>query len=337
MTIKNRIWIIFLSAMYILTGSAAFAAEPAGVFWWELKGFGAAGSMNTDNGQAPVSMKRPNTLLLYWSRLPFAEDNGTLTAEGMESNGIKAWIRGPDSALSDADLSQKEGATALDFPSRLSGLYLIGARMDVRSVDIDSDGRGEEVHYYSKYLLYHQDEGGIQGDRQDVFFNDPDKIALEIGPVDTQNEKGETLWREAAFQEALKKHRMKVLYKGKPLADADVAVFTEDGWKKRAKTDTNGIFTFIPLQGIQAEEKVERCLYAAAFRDPLTGQYHCSSLMTFIKPHHPLYDSKARGFNLWAVLGVSLFLLYVATLIYRKKRRADKNLAEFERHKIKED
>ena len=86
---------------------------------------------------------------------------------------------------------------------------------------------------------------------------------------------------------------------------------------------------------MQAEERVERCLYAVSFQDPLTGQYHCSSLMTFIKPHHPLYDSKARGFNLWAVLGVSLFLLYIAFLIYRKKRRANKDLAEFERHKIK--
>jgi len=93
----------------------------------------------------------------------------------------------------------------------------------------------------------------------------------------------------------------------------------------------------MPLQGMQDDERVERCLYAVSFQNPLTGQYHCSSLMTYIKPHHLLYDSKAKGFNLWAVLGVSLFLLYVVTLVYRKKRRTDKDLAEFERHKIKED
>ncbi len=330
MAIRSKIWIIFLLVMWLPPGSAANAAEPGGVFWWELKSPGT----NTNREQMSVSMEKPKTLLLCRGRFPHKEK------EICVSNN-EVWIRSPDGIISKADLSLEKGIIALSFPSRLNpavinGLYLIGAHMDVRSMDIDSDGTDETVHCYSKYLLYHQDEDSIQGGRQDVFFNDPDKIALEIGPVDTQNEKGKTLWREAGFQEALKKHRLKVLYKGEPLSNANVAIFTESGWEKRAKTNAKGIFTFVPLQGIQAEEKVERCLYAASFRDPLTGQYHCSSLMTYIKPHRPLYDSKARGFNLWAVLSVSLFLLYVATLIYRKKRRSDKDLAEFERHKIDE-
>jgi len=317
--------------MCLPAGSAAFAAEPAGALWWELKGPGT----HTNRGQMSVSMEKPKTLLLCRGRFPHREKEICV-------NDNEVWIRSPDAIISKADLSSGKGIIALSFPSRLnpdeiSGLYLIGAHMDVRSMDIDLDGTDETVHYYSKYLLYHQDEDGIQGDRQDVFFNDPDKIALEIGPVETQNEKGETLWREAGFQEALKKHRLKVLYKGEPLSNANVAIFTESGWGKRAKTNAKGIFTFVPLQGIQTEEKVKRCLYAASFRDPLTGQYHCTSLITYIKPHRPLYDSKARGFNLWAALSASLFLLYVATLIYRKKRRSDKDLAEFERHKIKED
>ena len=331
MAIKNKLWIIFLLAIYVPADSPAFAADIAEVFWWELK----SPEAHTNRGQMNVSMEEPKTLLLCWGRFPHKEKEVCIIGKEM-------WIRDPDGIISKADLSLEKGIIALSFPSRLNpaeinGLYLIGAHMVVRSIDIDLDGRGEEVHYYSKYLIYHQNEDSIQGGRQDVFFNDPDKIALEIGPVDTQDMKGEAFWKEVAFQEALKKHSMKVLYKGKPLADADVAVFTEDGWEKRAKTDTNGIFIFIPLQGMQDDERVERCLYAVSFQDPLTGQYHCSSLMTFIKPHHPLYDSKAKGFNLWAILGVSLFLLYVATLIYRKKRRTDKDLAEFERYKIKED
>ena len=331
MAIKNKTWIIFLLAMYVPADSPAFAAEPAGVFWWALKSPG----IHTNRGQMNVSMEEPKTFLLCRGRFPHKEKEVCII-------GKEIWIRDPDGIISKADLSLEEGTTALPFPSKLNradinGLYLISAHMIVRSMDIDLDGRGEEVHYYSKYLIYHQNEDGIQGGRQDVFFNDPDKIALEIGPVDTQDMKGEAFWREGGCQEALKKHRLKVLYKGKPLADADVAVFTEGGWKKRAKTDADGIFTFVPLQGIQAEEKVERCLYAASFRDPLTGQYHCSSLMIYIKPHRPLYDGKARGFNLWAVLGASLFLLCVAVAIYRKKKRSDQNFAEFERYKIKED
>ncbi len=331
MTNKNKIWIILLLAICILAGSAAFAAEPTGVLWWELKSPG----IHTNREQIIVSMEEPKTFLLCWGMFPHKEKEVCIISK-------EAWVRSPDGIISKADLSLEKGIIALSFPSKLNpteinGLYLIGAHVIVGSVDIDSDGRDEEVHYYLNYLIYQQNEDGIQGNQQDVFFNDPDKIALEIGSVDTQGMKGEAFWREGGCQEALKEYRMKVLYKRKPLADADVALFTEDGWEKRAKTDTNGIFTFIPLQGMQDEEKVERCLYAASFRDPLTGQYHCSSLMTYIKPHHPLYDGQARGFNLWAVLGVSLFLLYVATLIYRKKRRIDKDLAEFERHKIKED
>lgn len=331
MAIKNKLWIIFLLAMCLPAGSDAFAAESAGVLWWELK----SPEAHTNRGQMSVSMEKPITLLLCRGRFPHKEKEVCII-------GKEIWIRSPDGIISKADLSLEKGIIALSFPSKLNpaeinGLYLIGAHMVVRSIDIDSDGRDEEVHYYSKYLTYHQNENGIQGGRQDVFFNNPDKIALEIGSVDTQGMKGEAFWKEVAFQEALKKHRMKVLYKGKPLADADVAVFTEGGWEKRAKTNADGIFTFVPLQGIQGQERVERCLYAASFRDPLTGQYHCSSLMIYIKPHRPLYDGKARGFNLWAVLGASLFLLCVAVAIYRKKKRSDKNFAEFERYKIKED
>lgn len=331
MAIKNKLWIIFLLAMYVPADSPAFATDMAEVFWWELKNPEA----HTNRGQMPVSMEEPITLLLCRGRFPHKEKEICII-------GKEAWIRSPDGIISKANLSLEEGTTTLPFPSKLNpaesnGLYLVGIRINAGVMDIDSDGRDEEVHYYSKYLIYHRNEDSIQGGRQDVFFNDPDKIALEIGPVDTQDMKGEAFWREGGCQEALKKHRLKVLYKGKPLADADVAVFTEGGWEKRAKTDADGIFTFVPLQGIQAEEKVERCLYASSFRDPLTGQYHYSSLMIYIKPHHPLYDSKARGFNLWAVLGLSLFLLCVAVAIYRKKRRSDKNFAEFERYKIKED
>lgn len=331
MAIKNKLWIIFLLAMYVPADSPAFATDMAEVFWWELK----SPEAHTNRGQMNVSMEEPKTLLLCWGRFPHKEKE-------VCSIGKEIWIRSPDGIISEGCLWPEKEVIALSFPSKLNpaeinGLYLIGAHMVVRSIDIDLDSKDEEVHYYSKYLIYHRNEDSIQGGGQYLFFNDPDKIALEIGPVDTQDMKGEAFRRGGGCQEALKKHRLKVLYKGKPLADADVAVFTEGGWKKRAKTDTNGIFTFVPLQGIQGQEKVEKCLYAASFRDPLTGQYHYSSLMIYIKPHHLLYDSKARGFNLWAVLGLSLFLLCVAVAIYRKKKRSDKNFAEFERYKIKED
>jgi len=330
---NRKAWFLIFLLLTLLVPSESFAAARVGLFWWESK---------AGNKPDAFSRKKPVNLALCRGNFPLARQGKNAVDGTVKLNSVKAWIKSPDGDVSKAALIQEEETVALDLPSRLNpaklnGLYVIGAHVIMESVEIDSDGRNKDTHYYAKYLIYHQNEEGVQAGEQYAFFNDPDKIALEIGPVYTQDEKEETLWRERGCQEALKKYKLKVLYKGKPLADADVTFFAEGGWRKKAKTDANGLFAFVPLQSTRDHEKVERCLYTASTIDPLTGQYQCSSLMMYIKPPRSLYDSKARGFNYWAFLGAGLFLVCVITLIYRKKRRADKNLAEFESHKTKRD
>ena len=117
-------------------------------------------------------------------------------------------------------------------------------------MDIDSDGTDE------RDLIYHRKDSGIEGDEPDVFFKDPDKIALEIGPLNAPGI-AERTYMKAGYQEALKEHKMKVFYKGQPLADTEVAVLTQGCWEKREKTDSSGIVLITPVENEEKGRKTD--------------------------------------------------------------------------------
>ena len=316
----------YLLIVLIGTSSTALAAEPTGTIWWDVK---------SDNIDTMASLERPKSLALRWGKFPLLEQGESAIAKSVKSNSAKAWIRAPDGIISEANLSLEKGTIALDFPTKLNpakfnGLYLVGIHVDAGIIDIDLDGTDERLHYYSKYVICHRNQGTIQGDRPDVFFNDPDKIALEIGPLNAADME-EMPCTKAGYQEALKKHKMQVLYKGRPLADAEVAILTESGWKKREKTNSNGVVSITPIEN---KEKETKSLYVVTHKDLLAGQYYCSSLMAYVLKPPPGWMSKAKGFISWAVMGTGLFVVYVGGRIYRKKKRDRKTMLEFERHKI---
>jgi hypothetical protein len=316
----------YLLIVLIGTSFTALAAEPASVIWWDVK---------SDNTGSMASLGEPKNFILRWGKFPPAGKDGSPHDQSVSLNSARTWIRTPDGIISEANLSPEKETIVLDFPGELNpaesnGLYLVGIHVDAGVKDIDSDGTDETVHYYAKYLIYHQKDGCIQGDGLDVFFNDPDKIALEIGPLNAPGMK-EIPSMKADCQEALKRHKMKVFYKGQPLADAKVAVLTESGWEKREKTDSNGIISITPVEN---EEKENRSLYVVTHKDLLTAQYYSSSLMMYVLKPPPEWMSKAKGFISWAVMGTGLFIVYVGWRIYIKKRRDRKTMLEFERHKI---
>ena len=322
-------YVIYMLIVLMLNGSLALAAEPCNMVWWEMK----SGNVN-----AVASLKRPKSLTLRWGKFPHVRQDASPHGQPANFDSARTWIRSPDGIISEANLSPDKEAVVLDFPTELNpaesnGLYLVGIYMDAGVKDIDLDGTDKTVHYYAKYLIYHRKDGGIQGDKPDVFFKDPDKIALEIGPSDARG-MGEWPYMKAGYQEALKEHKMKVLYKGQPLADAEVAVLTEGGWGKKEKTDSNGIVSITPVEN---EEKENKALYVVAHKDQLTGQYYCSSLMMYVLKPPPGWMSKAEGFVFWAVWGTGLFVAYVGWRIHRRKKRDRKTMLEFERHKIRKD
>ena len=322
-------YVIYILIVLMLVSPVALAAEPCNMVWWEMK----SGNVN-----AVASLKRPKSLTLRWGKFPHVQQDTNLHGQSASLDSVRTWIRNPDGIISEADLSPDKEAVALDFPTKLNptesnGLYLVGIHINAGVMDIDSDGTDETVHYYAKYLIYHRKDGGIQGDRPDVFFKDSDKIALEIGPLNIPGME-EIPSMKAGCQEALKKHKMKVLYKGRPLADAEVAVLTESGWERKEKTDSRGIVSITPVEN---EEKENKFLYVVTHKDVSNRQYYCSSLMMYVPKSPPGWMSKAEGFVFWAVGGTALFVVYVGWRIHRRQKRDRKTMLEFERHKIRKD
>ena len=328
MIINQRLWGAFLFFLILPVFSAGFAAAQDGLFWWEGKAM---------DRPAAVSRKKPARLALCQGKFPRAGQGGNTTGGTVKIGSVKAWIRSPDGSVSKSGLTQEKETVALDFPSglnpaRLNGIYLACARMDAGLVDIDSDGRDKGVHYYAKYLICRWDKEAAQGKRPDMFFKDAEKIPLEIGPLDDPGTEEKAFCVNAGYQEARKKHRMKVLYNEKPLADARVAVMTESGWEKMMKTDAEGTFSILPVED---EGKAERCLYTVAYKDPSTGEYHRSNLSMIITAPPPRWMSMAGGFDFWAAIGSGIFIVYMIWTIYRKVKRDKKTMLAFESRKIR--
>lgn len=322
-------YVIYMLIVLMLAGPVALAAEPGNMIWWDVK---------SGNADTKASLEMPKSLELRWGKFPHADMDGNHISKLHTSNNTGTWIRNPDGIISEANLSPEKGTVVLDFPTepnpaKSNGLYLVGIYMDAGVKDIDLDSTGKTVHYYAKYLIYHQKDGDIQGDRPDVFFKDPDKIALEIGPLNTSGIR-EIPFMKAGCQEALKEHKMKVLYKGRPLVDAEVVVLTKGGWERKEKTDSNGMVSITP---VESKEKENKFLYVVTHKDLSNGQYYCSSLMMYVLKPPPGWMSRAEGFVFWAVMGTGLFVVYAGWRIHRRKKRDRKTMLEFEKHKIRKD
>ncbi|BBO89173.1 hypothetical protein DSCOOX_23530 [Desulfosarcina ovata subsp. ovata] len=324
---NRKVCFLVLLVSALLAFSESFAVAQTCLFWWESKG---------RNKPAAVSARNPVRLALYRGQFPLDGQGGDAVGESVHLNSVSAWIRSPDGTVLKAGLFQGEKTVALEFPSELNpaglnGRYLAFARMDAGPVDTDAEGKDKMVHYYAKYLIGCRNKETAEGKRPDAFFKDAEKMPLEIGPLDTPGTGEKESFLKAGFQEARKKYRMKVLYNEKPLAHADVSIVTQSGWEKRVKTDAEGTFSITPIEN---HTKAERCLYTVCYKDPSTGEHHCSNLSVMITAPPPLWISKAGGFDFWATLGSGLFIVYVTWTIYRKARRDHKTMLEFERYRI---
>ncbi|MBW1963347.1 MAG: hypothetical protein JRJ04_18055, partial [Deltaproteobacteria bacterium] len=247
---------LFLCLPAILAAAvpAAFASGPGRVIWWELENsrmdYGSEFSM----AKMQAFLERPKRLMLREGRFP----NSASSIRPSALDNAEIWARNPDGIVSELHPSQADESVALDLPSdlnpgKLTGRYLIGIHLDAGVMDFDSDGTDERVHLYSNCLVRYYKQDGIKGENQDIFFKDRNKMALEIGsfkpksvlksagsPVAGANIKGDRkdigYMRVEGSQLPLREYRMKVLYKGGPLANAEVVVLSKTGWKKTLPT-----------------------------------------------------------------------------------------------------
>ncbi|MCK4422671.1 MAG: hypothetical protein KAV18_01215 [Candidatus Omnitrophica bacterium] len=299
-----------------------------------------------------AAMGSSKTLLLRWGRFPLAGAKKSILGRPVTVNNAKAWIRSPDGAISSADLYPERNTIALKCPAekdsaQFSGLYIVGVHLNAGVMDFDADGIKERVHFYSNRFVRHYKRDGVRGKSQDVFFRDAEKMALEIGPFIPDSEIGGKRW---ANQTSLKEHKMQVLYKGRPLANAEVTVLTESGWKKTVTTDSLGIISITPLENKlkskQARMPAEKYLYVVVHKESLAGEYngdkyaseyHCASLWMDVRMPPPEWKSKIKGFNLLTISGMGFLILVVTLVIYRKKKLDKETMVKFDKYKIRKD
>jgi hypothetical protein len=263
-----KVFVFILLAMFMVAGSAAFASEQAQVIWWELEAQHTDHDATSSRAEIAAFFQKPKTLILRQGTFPLSGDDENALGQSLTVDNARVWIRNPDGVVSEMNPSRDDGTIALELPSdlnpgELNGRYLVGIHLDAGVMDLDSDGTDERVHFYSKFLVNYHKPDGIKGENPNMFFKDEDKIALEIGPVITKSifkkagcphadaiksSKGSKVGyvRDGGNQSPLKEHKMKVFYEGRPLADAEVVILSESGWKKTVMTDSEGVISITP-------------------------------------------------------------------------------------------
>lgn len=348
---KKIDFFILLVAAFMLAGTAAFAGQLPETVWWKIKTDHRNHRAFKSRAEMVAALEKPKTLILRWGKFPLNGYNESAIAKAVQSGKAKAWIRNPEGAVSEVHLDSDDLEVVL--PTDVRGLYLICAKIRNVAIDLDADGQNEWVHFYSKQLLYHFKRGGRVDPKPEVFFQDmADKIPLEIGPYITRKREGGGPFM-GGYQTALKEHKMKVFYKGRPLAGAKGTILTESGWRKSFTSDSDGMVSITPAETLsRIEERGEKeqpvkkqqssgkakvkhalqnhsrgarnedtYLYVVTHKDPSTGQYHCASLLMQVRMPPPEWLSRPTGFALWGVIGACLGVIGIAGSIYHKKKR----------------
>jgi len=318
--------------------ASVIPTERLDLLWWEVaEDMGCCDELpgywkdiRKERLKRQITRGEAKTLFLCWGDIPFRntiqKSRVSLKRETiLDKAGI--WVRDADGRISQAALDSGKDGLSVKIPEDIeqNGLYLVGAHLDIGEMDIDSDGMTERIHLSAKRLISHYKTGGHQGNKRGAFFNEPDKLPLEIGCADS--------WFRSDYQRAHREYEMKVIYQGKPLADTEVSVFSKSGWRKTVRTDSSGKFLITPFGNMENSGQ-EKYLYAAAHHDLLKREYHFATLMMNVHTY-PEWRSKSGGFIFWAVLGTGLLVIIVAVGIYRKKKHAREAILKFENRRIK--
>lgn len=297
-------------------------------------------------------MRGPKTLHLRWGQFPAAGDSSSALGRAVRPENIQVWIRGPDGSVAAADLDAAGGALATKcLPEAKAGaewpggLYVVGMHLDAGVMDCDADGRKERVHFYANSLVSHRASSGVRGDKPDTLFNDSEKVALEIAPVLPASAQGPAM---ATSQMGMEENKLRVLFKGRPLANAEVCVLADSGWRNKILTNGQGVASVIPVgkksDGAMRLTPRDQCLYVVLHKEAVPGkqdgveytaEYHCASLLMGVRMPGPEWQSKEQGFTVLAASSAGFLVLAGALAVYRRSRRGRQIMIEFERHRVR--
>lgn len=311
----------------------------------------AGGNPTPSRAELLAAMRKPKPLLLRWGDFPATQGQDSRLGRLVKFENLRAWIRVPDGSIVAAELTADKGTVVTKCPPEAkadaelpNGVYVVGMHLDAGVADIDADGELERVHFYSNGLTSRFTPEGQAGSAPDVFFKAPDKLALEIGPIATATGRGGFL---ATSQTALEENKLQVLFRGQPLAHAQVNVLSDSGWKNRLTADENGILTVVPV-GKKSDGRVrmtpsDQSLYVVVHEVKTAGEhagtayaaeYHCASLLLGVRMPGPEWKSKSEGFQLATTSGLGFLVLAGIFGLYRRRRRAAEVMVQFDRHRI---
>lgn len=254
--------------------------------------------------------------------------NPCRTKDWVFPSSITVFAMDPDGNIA----TYREPSVTLPEDSDLIGRYLLASTVPVEIVEMDQNRTFESVVLCAKGLVTHYKNGGRQGKTSVVFWDDPDRLPLEIGPVlDTAKSR-----YGGGIQLTHRDYEMMVKYRAEPLADALVTVRALDsGWTNTLVTDARGIFRVMPTDDRWSDTDFQPYVYTAQHHDKKTGRVYVATFPVTVYKNRPEWQTKALGFTYWAIAGTGLTL--VLMIGYRKRRiwEDQRTLVIFEHHRIK--
>jgi hypothetical protein len=324
--------------------SEIYAVEDFPVFYWQMLNEGIYvyrydmdnlnwREIRKERDLRRTAHEKPKLLELHYSRFqsPFAGP-GERAGSLMDSGTIL--VRDPDGKVKRLMRAEAEnGIVSIPEELKLNGRYLLGGHFYLGKCDVDGVGRLEAVHVYAKHIVTHYKADGRAGACSEVFFNDPENMALEIGPVVSYSRTR----MAGGAQMPHNPYEMTVLYRNRPLPGVLITVKAEgSGWQRTFLTDNKGQFRIIPFDDRSGEHHWQKFFYMATYHDLAQEAFHIATLPVIVYRNRPEWTSQVAGFTAWIIIGSVGCILLIFACARRRKRLQEHALLSFEDYRIKE-
>jgi hypothetical protein len=271
--------------------------------------------------------------LVFWP--PNAGSHASLAKNQDWLKKVRVLMRDPDGSVKEMKPPRSlNEAISVPEGQGMNGRYVLSAQLNLGKADYDHDGIEETLNYYTKQFISHRGNDLPTGTRPEVFFNNADQVAFEIGPVviNARRKMG------GDMQRPHNAYKMMVKYKAKPLPGARVSIYVQGGgWQQHFTTNQRGVFTIMPPDDRFGNREWQKYLYVAEHYDQENHSYHIATFPVIVTKNQPEWRSKAMGFSYWSIFGSALIIMVVAGLSWRKKRQNQRSLVIFENSSIKKD
>ncbi len=333
---SSTLYRIAFRGVMILCLSFSFVADSLSatpILWWELDQAeryllrqndtkGHWKNWRKERGKRRKAQSRHKRLVLrdeeYGSKEQGNGDKEEYTKR-YDSN-TEVFVKDPLGIVSKVKPVQESGKIVVYVPNilDLNGRYILGSRTTEAVDGAGSKKSGAKVFVCAKTFVVHMKSGGKTENKTGLFFNDPEKMPLEIGPMPSSDKNPYAGMMQTEHDEQV----MQVRYRGKPLAGIGLRVKAESGWSRDYRTSENGACTVIPIEDRSDDRIWQRYLYEATYYDKITGNHYRASFTTIVYDYRNKWQSMLLGVTVLSASTVGLVVCAgTAVFYYRRKKR----------------